>query len=89
VLSADDRRVVGIISIKTLLYRSDLEPDETVRDYMTPALVFVAHTRLEEALRQLQLGGHRQAIIVDAARNPVGIVSLTDVLKILFGEVTL
>jgi len=89
VVSANGRDVIGGISIKTLIFRAQIEPAETVRDYMTPALFFDANTRLEEALKQFQHGGHRQAIVLDAARNPVGTVSLTDILKILFGEVTL
>jgi CBS domain containing-hemolysin-like protein len=89
VLTADARKVVGVITIKSLLYRTRIEPEESVRDYMTPALVFTPNTRLEEAMKQFQLGGHRQAILLDNARNPVGIVSLTDVLKTLFGEVAL
>jgi putative hemolysin len=89
VTSADGRQVIGVITIKTLLYHPRLESAGQVRDFMTPALFFEANTRLEEALRQFQQGGHRQAIVMDATRQPVGIVSLTDVLKIIFGEVTL
>lgn len=89
VTTADGRRVTGVISIKTLLSRPQLEAVEKVRDYMTPALFFETNTRLEEALKQFQKGGHRQAIVLDASRRPVGIVSLTDVLRTLFGEVTL
>ncbi len=89
VTTADGSQVIGVISIKTLLSRARLDAAERVRDYMTPVLYFDAHTRLEEALKQFQKGGHRQAVVLDAARQPIGIVSLTDVLKTIFGEVTL
>lgn len=89
VLSADEKEVAGVVTVKSLLFRSRVDPTETVRGYMTPALFFDATTRLEEALRQFQLGGHRQAIVVDATHQPVGVVSLTDILKTIFGEVVL
>lgn len=89
VTSADEREVLGLLSLKTLLFRERLDPAGRARDYMTPALRFDAGTRLEDALRQFQQSGHRQAIVQDAAHRPIGIVSLTDVLKTIFGEVTL
>lgn len=89
VMAANERDVAGVITVKSLLFRPRVDPAETVRGYMTPALYFDANTRLEEALRQFQHGGHRQAIVVDAAHHPVGVVSLTDILKTIFGEVTL
>jgi len=89
VTTDDGRRVTGVISIKTLLSRPRLEAAERARDYMTPALFFEINTRLEEALKLFQQGGHRQAVVVDASRQPVGTVSLTDVLRTIFGDVTL
>jgi len=89
VTTAGGGHVAGVISIKTLLARPRLEPAERVKDYMTPALSFAPNTRLEEALRKFQQGGHRLGVVVDAAGQPVGTVSLTDVLKTIFGEVTL
>ncbi|HAV64290.1 MAG TPA: hypothetical protein DCY13_18230 [Verrucomicrobiales bacterium] len=88
VTSADGRRVVGVVTVKTLLFREHLDPEESVESFMTPALFLDPGTRLEEALKQFQQGGHRQAVLLDSARHPVGIVSLTDVLKVMFGEVT-
>lgn len=88
VTSADGRKVVGVVTVKTLLYREQLDPEETVEGFMIPALVLAPSTRLENALREFQRGGHRQAIIQDDGQRPVGIVSLSDVFKVMFGEVT-
>jgi hypothetical protein len=43
----------------------------------------------EEALRRLQRSGMPLAIVVDAQRREQGIVTLSDVLRGVFGEVIL
>jgi CBS domain containing-hemolysin-like protein len=45
--------------------------------------------RLEIALRLMQRAGHRLAIVLDRKREEIGIVSLEDILKVMFGEVKL
>jgi CBS domain containing-hemolysin-like protein len=47
------------------------------------------NVRLEEALARLQNAGQRLAIVLDLDRREVGILTLGDILKRLFGEVTL
>jgi magnesium and cobalt exporter, CNNM family len=82
-------RIVGLVSLKTLLYRDDFDPGKTVGDYLKPALYLDEDMRLEVALRQLQRSGQRLAIVLGRDRSEVGIVSLQDILKAIFGEVSL
>jgi putative hemolysin len=64
------RRIVGVVSLKTLLYLSE-------------------EMRLEEALRRMQRSGQRLGIVLGRDQREVGIVSLQDILKFIFGEVSL
>ena len=83
------RRIVGVVSLKTLLYRSDLDVKRTAADYVKPALYLSEEMRLEEALRRMQRSGQRLGIVLGRDQREVGIVSLQDILKFIFGEVSL
>ena len=83
------RRIVGVVSLKTLLYRSDLEVKRTAGDYVKPALYLSEEMRLEEALRRMQRSGQRLGIVLGRDQRELGLVSLHDILKFIFGEVNL
>lgn len=82
-------RIVGLVSLKTVLYAPEFSPDRTAGDYVKPALFLDEDLRLEEALRRMQRGGQRAAIVLGRNRDEVGMISLQDVLKAIFGEVSL
>jgi len=83
------RRVAGVVSLKTLLYQSDLDASRTAGDYVKPALYLNDEMRVEEALRRMQRSGQRLAIVLGRDQREVAIVSLHDILKFIFGEVSL
>jgi len=83
------RRIAGVVSLKTLLYLADVDTNKTAGDYLKPALYLSEGMRLEEALRQIQRSGQRLAIVLGRDQREVGIVSLQDILKFVFGEVSL
>jgi putative hemolysin len=87
--SDEERKVVGILSLKSVIFSPKRHEESKAEDFMTPALIFDPATRLEEVLNQFQQGGHRMGVVVDEGKHPIGIVTLTDVLKVMFGEVTL
>lgn len=82
-------RVVGILSLKKLLYLDDLDLNRTAGDYVSPALYLRDNLRLEEALRRMQRSGRRLAVVLDRDQREIGIISLQDILKTIFGEVSL
>jgi CBS domain containing-hemolysin-like protein len=83
------RRIVGAVSLKWLLYQPDLSPTRPVSDYIRPALFLEEDMRLEVALRRMQRSGQRLAIVLGRERREIGLLSLQDVLKVIFGEVSL
>lgn len=85
----NQRRIGGIISIDTILYQPELNPNKPVADYVRPALYVDEDLRLEAALRQMQRSGQRLAIVLGRDRSELGITSLQDILKALFGDLSL
>ncbi|MEO6036318.1 MAG: CNNM domain-containing protein [Verrucomicrobiota bacterium] len=82
-------QIIGIVSLKKLLYRDDLDLARPAGDFVNPALFLQEDLRLEEALRRLQRSGRRLAVVLSREQREIGIVSLQDILKTIFGEVSL
>jgi len=83
------QRIRGLISLKSLLFESDLDPNKPIGNYMKPALFLNEDMRLEVALRRMQRSGQRLAIVLGREGREIGLVTLQDVLKVIFGEVSL
>jgi putative hemolysin len=83
------RRIGGLISLKALLFQAELDSNKPVGAYMKPALFLNEDMRLEVALRRMQRSGQRLAIVLGREGRENGILSLQDVLKVIFGEVSL
>jgi putative hemolysin len=86
---AGQRRIAGLLALDELLFREDLDLQEPAAAHMVPALFVDEGLRLEVALRLMQRAGHRLAIVLGRDRGEIGIVSLEDILKVMFGEVKL
>jgi len=83
------QRIVGLLACRTLLYQADLDLAKTAGDYVKPALHLEEDLRLEIALRRMQRSGQRLAIVLGRDRRESGLIALYDVLKVMFGEVSL
>ncbi|HTR43370.1 MAG TPA: CNNM domain-containing protein [Pseudomonadales bacterium] len=83
------RRIAGLFLVGPLLYRDDVDLTKPVAVHMTPALFMNENVRLEIALRLMQRAGHRLAIVLARNGKEVGVLSLEDILRVLFGEVKL
>jgi putative hemolysin len=83
------QRIAGLVNVKSILYREEVDENAVVGQYLEPALYLQDQTRLEVALRQMQRTGQRLAIVLGPDRREIGVVSLQDVLKAIFGEVSL
>lgn len=84
------RRIVGLFNLRSLLYsQGALEEHRTVADYVQSAAFVDVDARLEDTMRQLQRTGQRLAIVLSRDRRELGILSLQDILKAIFGQVKL
>lgn len=81
-LVVEGGRLAGIITERDLLLK--LEPGDggrTVRELMTPdPEVLTLDDPIVYALNKMSVGGFRHVPLVDAARRPVGIVSVKDII---------
>jgi CBS domain containing-hemolysin-like protein len=83
------RRIAGVINLEHVLFSTDFDASRPARDYLQPAFFLPEDLHLEEALRRMQHTGWRQAVVLGPDRREVGLISLQDILKVIFGEVTL
>jgi len=83
------RRIAGLITINALLFNPTLDLQSPVSAQMTPALFMEEDVRLEIALRRMQRAGQRLSIVLARDGGEAGIVTLEDILKLMFGEVKL
>ncbi len=82
-------RIAGLLTVGPLLFRDDLDLQKPAALQMTPALFLGEDTRLEVALRRMQRAGERMAIVLARDGREIGVASLEDILKVMFGEVKL
>jgi len=85
----DRRRIAGLLEVGTLLFSDGLDLKAPISQLITPAVFMEADVRLEIALRRLQRSGQRLAIVLARDGSEIGIVTLEDILKLMFGEVRL
>jgi CBS domain containing-hemolysin-like protein len=83
------RRILGLVSLKNTLYSPHLDPAKPVEQFIKPALFLPEDLLLEKALQRMQRSGQRLAVVLGRNRQELGVVSLQDILKAIFGEVSL
>jgi CBS domain containing-hemolysin-like protein len=83
------RRIVGLLSLRAVLYQAALDATKPAGDFVKPGLFVEEDLRLEEALKRMQRGGQRIAVVLNREGREIGIVSLQDILQSIFGEVRL
>lgn len=81
------RRILGVVSVSGLLFDGEPVPSRTLESLVQPAVFVDETTRLEDVVRQLQRGRQRLAVVLNAQKREVGVITLNDVLRTMFGEV--
>ncbi len=83
------RRIIGVVSCNAMLYATDTVSGTVALQYLKPAIYLDQDLRLELALRRLQKSGQRIAIVLGREHQEIGIITLQDIIKAIFGEVSL
>ena len=89
VLDARTKRIIGVINLENILYQDGLDITKAAQEYIQAAFFLPEELHLEEALRRMQHTGGRLAVVLGPDHRETGILSLQDILKVIFGEVTL
>lgn len=85
--SNDGVEAIGEIGLFPVLFDGLEHSPDHVSKHMLPPLFFPTDYTVHQALSTLQKNGRRMAVIVGRNQEALGIVTLNDVLGILFGEV--
>lgn len=89
IVDSSKSRVIGVMNLEHTLYLEGLDLSRPVQESAQAAFFLPEELHLEEALRRMQHSGNRLAVVLGPAHRESGIVSLQDILKVIFGEVTL
>jgi CBS domain containing-hemolysin-like protein len=84
--SGDRRRIVGVINLRRLIFMPESEWRRPVSHFLESALYQDEDIRLQKLLQLMQRSGQRAVIILNKRRQELGMVSLPDILKVIFGE---
>ena len=88
-LDPQTRRITGIVNLEHVLFSKDVDPARPARDYLQPVFFLPEDLPVEEALRRMQQTGWRLAVVLGRDNRETGLLTLQDVLKVIFGEVNL
>ena len=81
------RRIVGVVNLRRLIFLPENEWHRPAGHFLESALYQDEDIRLQKLLQLMQRSGQRVVIILDKRKRELGIVSLPDILKVVFGEV--
>lgn len=85
----NQRRICGVLSLDNILYNAQVPGTRRVGELLRPPLFLAEDMRLEVALRRMQRTGERIGIVLSRDGREMGILTLQDLLKAVFGEVSL
>ncbi len=81
------RRIVGVVNLRRLIFLPEADWQRPVGEFLESALYQDEDVRLQKLLSLMQRSGQRVVIILDKRKRELGIVSLPDILRVVFGEV--
>ena len=86
-LQGGRRRIAGVLNLRRLIFLPESEWERPAGHFIESALYQDEDVRLQKLLQTMQRSGQRVVIILDKQKRELGMVSLPDILKVVFGEV--
>ena len=83
------RRIAGFLEAKRIIYERGLQLSDNVARHLSPAMYVDEDARVHDALRRMQRTGQRMAVVLSRDRREIGLVTIEEILKVIFGEVRL
>lgn len=83
------KKLAGVLSLKFALYQEGFDERKQVADYLQPPVVLEPEARLEVALQRLQRSGQRLAVVMGRDQKPIGVVTVQDIMRVMFGAANL
>jgi CBS domain containing-hemolysin-like protein len=83
------RRLTGVVSLKHVLYQEGFDERKKVADYQQAPVVLEPELRLEVGLQRLQRSGQRLAVVMGRDQRPIGIITVQDIMRVMFGAANL
>jgi CBS domain containing-hemolysin-like protein len=81
------RRIAGFLNLKKVMYLQPIPLKEKLGRHLMPPLYVDEDVRVQEALRRMQRTGYRIAVIISRDQREIGLITLEEILKVIFGEV--
>ena len=82
------RRINGFLEVRNVLFQ-ELPPGHAVAQHLSPPLYIDEDSPVHDALRRMQRTGERMAVVLSRERREIGLITLEEILKVIFGEVRL
>ena len=86
---ARQRRIAGFLEARRVIFREGLQQSETLGQYLSAPLYIDEDSPVHDALRRMQRTGQRMAVVLSRERREIGLITLEEILKVVFGEVRL
>lgn len=83
-------KTIGIFHLKLALFERNLHnSSRSIDEFTTPCMSLQSNTPLDEALQHFKNAQQRLAVVLDNNHREIGVISLDDILRNVFREMTL
>jgi CBS domain containing-hemolysin-like protein len=83
------RRIGGFLEARRVIFKEGLEQSAKLGPHLSPPLYIDEDAPVHDALRRMQRTGQRMAVVLSRERREIGLITLEEIIKVIFGEVRL